>query len=115
MTGTPPTYADLCDAVASCGLPYARVAWDGDDPSSIPPLPHVLLVPDETADVVADASGLCPVTLYTVELYERGSSLAVEASLESALADAGFTYTRRLGDVCPGVVEMAYHLAVLGR
>ena len=109
MTGTPPTYADLCDAVASCGLPYARVAWDGDAPSSIP------LVPDETADVVADASGLCPVTLYTVELYERGSSLAVEASLESALADAGFTYTRRLGDVGSGVVEMAYHLAVLGR
>lgn len=115
MTGSPPTYADLCDAVASCGLPYARVAWDGDDPSSVPALPHVLLVPEETDDVAADGTSLCEVTAYTVELYEHGSSLSTEARLERALIDAGFRFARRFVQVDAGVVEMAYHLSVLGR
>lgn len=108
-------YTDLCRAVASCGLPFARVCWDKDDPDAPPPLPYALLVPGATRDVMAGSRRAAEVTPYTVELYERGSSLDLEARLEAALDAAGLPFERRCVPLDGGVVEMAYEVTVLGR
>lgn len=109
------TYADLCAAVKSCGIPYARVSWNKDDPESIPGAPNVLLVPEDTLDIMADATNYQKATMYRVELYEHGSSLALEEKFEQALTDAGFEYTRHFVQLEDGICELAYYLTVLGR
>ena len=109
MTG----YEGLCDAVSSTGVPFARVCWDRDQ--TPPPLPYALIVPGTTRDVMAGSRRVAEVTPYTVELYERGSSLALEAKVEAALTAAGLPFTRRCVPLSGGVVEMAYEVEVLGR
>lgn len=109
------TYADLCDAVRFCGLPFARVSWNKDDPDSIPGAPNVLLVPEDTEDIMADATNFQEATKYRVELYEHGSSLALEKRFEQALTDAGFEFTRHFVELEDGICEFAYYLTVLGR
>lgn len=121
---TLPTYEDLCAAIASTGVPYYRVSFDPyaeDKPS----LPFVCLVPGNTSDVHAGGTNYVKATDYTVELYERGSSRALETSFEEALEAAGFTYYRSCIPMVDGVeeedaprngaVEMAYEVTVLGR
>lgn len=108
------TYADLCAAVRAAGIPFYRVCRDADDTSPVP-VPFAFIVPGETADVVAGGGNYAKATEYTVELYERGSSLDLESRLEGSLEGAGFTYVRRCVPMDDGVVEMAYELTVLGR
>ncbi|WP_028264375.1 hypothetical protein [Atopobium fossor] len=110
-----PGYRELCRAIKSCGIRYARIAWDTADGSSPPPLPYALLVPNATSDRMAANSNVFAATHYTVELYERGSDMQLESKLEKALSGAGFTYVRRCVPLGGGVVEMTYTLTVVGR
>lgn len=108
------TYADLCAALKSTGIPYYRVCVDADDTAKVP-VPFVFLVPGDTVDVMAGGANYVKATGYTVELYERGSRLDVEQKVEDALEGAGFPYTRRCVPLDDGVVEMAYEVTALGR
>lgn len=102
------TYDQLCAAVASCGLPYARISWDPLDPSDIPALPHVLLVPQKTRNAIAADGVACRITPYDVELYAKGSDIALEESVESALSRAGFSYNRYTVPLGDGIVETVW-------
>lgn len=108
------TYADLCAALKSTGIPYFRVCADADDTTKVP-VPFIFIVPGDTVDVIAGGANYSKATEYTVELYERGSRLDVEQGVEDALEGADFTYVRRCVPLDDGVVEMAYEVTVLGR
>ena len=95
------TYDDLCDVMRACGLPFARISWDPLDPDDIPPLPHVLLMPQRTRNQSASDGISCHITPYNVELYVSGSNMALEGLVQAELEDAGFCanrYTVPLGD-----------------
>lgn len=108
-------YEGLCAAVAEAGLDFAYVAWDVEDPSSVPPLPHALIVPQGSADAYASGESLGRLTAVVVELYERAGDPAPEARLEAALAAAGATYSKHMAYPGAGVAEAAYHTTILGR
>lgn len=102
------TYDDLCSAVASCGIPYARIAFDTDDPDELPELPYVLLMPRGTNNYMANNRIVLHITSYDVELYVDGSSIALEETVESALDAGGFTYQRDTVTLDDNVVELVW-------
>lgn len=102
------TYDDLCAAMAACSLPFARISWDPLDPDDIPPLPHVLLVPQKTRNKNAGDGMSCRITPYDVELYAKGSNIALECQVEEALTAAGFTFDRYTVPLGDGIVETVW-------
>ena len=102
------TYDDLCGAMRACGLPFARISWDPLDPADIPPLPHVLLMPQRTRNAMADDGMACRITPYDVELYANGSSIALDERVEAALEAAGFTFDRYTVPLGDGIVETVW-------
>ncbi len=102
------TYDDLCDAMRSCGLPFARISWEPLDPEDIPPLPNVILMPQKTRNAKACDGISCHITPYDVELYGHGSSIELEDRVQAALEAKGFAadrYTVPLGD---GITETVW-------
>lgn len=108
------TYRDLCAAIASTGLPWARFQFDPDQ-RDLPKVPFILVVPQESGDVMADGSNWSKATYYDIELYERGSTLDTEALVESALDEAGFTYQLRHVSMDDGICEAVWSTWVTGR
>jgi hypothetical protein len=102
------TYDDLCAAVASCGIPYARIAFDKDDPEELPELPYVLMVPRGTRNFMANNRVVSRITSYDVELYARGSSIALEETVDAALSSMGFPYQRSTVPLEDNVVELVW-------
>ena len=108
------SYDDLCSALASCDIPIVRITWDPADEDMLPPLPHAMLVPTETQNIFARNRVVCRITLYDVEVYLRGSDIALESSIESALDAAGFGYDRDTHPLEDGVTMLVWHVTCIG-
>ena len=102
------TYDELCEAIASCKIPYARIAFDTDDPDELQAPPYVLLMPRGTNNFMAGNKIVLHITSYDVELYVDGSSTALEATVEAALDAGGFTYQRDTVTLDDGMVELIW-------
>ena len=83
------TYDELCEAIASCEIPYARIAFDTDDPDELQAPPYVLLMPRGTNNFMAGNKIVLHITSYDVELYVDGSSTALEANVDDRSNDLG--------------------------
>lgn len=109
------TYDQLCAAIASCDIPYARIGFNVDDPEDVPELPHILMVPKGTNNFMAGNRVVSRITTYDVELYAYGSSIALEETVDAALASHGFAYNRNTVPLEDGVTEMVWRgIDVLG-
>lgn len=103
------TYDDLCAAVASCGLEYARLTFAPTDPDDLPSLPYVVLVPQRTNNFFANDRIACAITAYDVNLYTDGSNMELEEQVGEALVAAGFGYQRNALPFGDGIVETCWN------
>lgn len=103
------TYDELCAAIASCGLEYARLTFAPLDPDEIPALPYVVFVPQRTNNVFANDRIACAITSYDVNLYTEGSNMALEEQVGAALVSAGFGYQRGAIPFGDGIVETTWN------
>ncbi len=106
-----PTYDDLCAAIESLDLPYARVQFDTRDPDNLPNVPFVVLMPTTTNHQQAGDAIAYHVWPYNVELYTDGSNMALEGAVQSALEAAGFVPRRYTLGLDDNVVETVYSVA----
>ena len=102
------TYEDLCAAVTECGLPFARIQFDPDDPDGIPDPPFVLLIPRRTLNRMGSNRMAAKFDAYDVELYTHLSDLALERRLQQALEARGFCFQRDHASLSGAIAETVW-------
>ena len=104
------TYDDLCAAVESCGLPFARIQFDPYDPDGIPDAPFCILMPLTTRNRMGSNAVVAHFYPYDVELYTDGSDMELEKRVQSALEGAGFAWQRSTVTLEDGIVQTTWSL-----
>lgn len=102
------TYDDLCAAVEACGLPFARIQFDPDDPEGIPEPPFAILMPRPTRNKMGSNRVVMRFDQYDVELYTLGSDMGLEDRLDASLAAHGFACQRSHITPGEGVAEAVW-------
>lgn len=85
------TYRELNNFIASFGLPYAYNEFPDNTPQE-PPFVCFLL--DSSSDFLADNSNFVKLRPLTIELYTDIKDFALENTIEAALTQGGFVYSR---------------------
>ena len=85
------TYRELNNFIASFGLPYAYNEFPDDTPQE-PPFICFLL--DSSSDFLADNTNFVKLRPLTIELYTDNKDFTLESTIEAALTQGGFVYSR---------------------
>ncbi len=85
------TYRELNNFIASFGLPYAYNEFPNDTPQE-PPFICFLL--DSSSDFLADNTNFVKLRPLTIELYTDIKDFTLESTIEAALTQGGFVYSR---------------------
>ena len=85
------TYRELNNFIASFGLPYAYNEFPDDTPQE-PPFICFLL--DSSSDFLADNTNFVKLRPLTIELYTDIKDFTLESTIEAALTQGGFVYSR---------------------
>ena len=85
------TYKELNTFIASLGLPYAYNQFPDDTPQEPP---FICFLFDSSDDFIADDTNYAKIRPLTIELYTSEKDFALEDTIESALSDGGFVYSR---------------------
>lgn len=85
------TYRELNNFIASFGLPYAYNEFP-DDTHQEPPFICFLL--DSSSDFLADNTNFVKLRPLTIELYTDIKDFTLESTIEAALTQGGFVYSR---------------------
>lgn len=85
------TYRELNNFIASLGLPYAYNEFPDDTPQE-PPFICFLL--DSSSDFLADNTNFVKLRPLTIELYTDIKDFTLESTIEAALTQGGFVYSR---------------------
>ena len=95
------TYEDLCAAVTECGLPFARMQFDPDDPDGIPDPPFVLLIPRRTLNRMGSNRMAAKFDAYDVELYTH-------KKMKTNPEARGFCFQRDHASPSDGIAETVW-------
>ena len=85
------TYRELNNFIASLGLPYAYNEFPDDTPQE-PPFICFLL--ESSSDFLADNTNFVKLRPLTIELYTDIKDFTLESTIEAALTQGGFVYSR---------------------
>lgn len=81
----------VVEAVESCGVPCAFVAWPE---RGAPSLPWAVFLPERDRALMADGKRWCGATRWRLELYQEQSDAELEDSLGDAIQEAFGPWTR---------------------
>lgn len=85
------TYKELNTFIAGLGLPYAYNEFPDDTPQ-VPPF--ICFLFDSSNDFIADDTNYAKIRPLTIELYTAEKDFELEDTIEEALSNGGFVYTR---------------------
>lgn len=85
------TYKELNTFIAGLGLPYAYNEFPDDTPQEPP---FICFLFDSSNDFAADNTNYAKIRPLTIELYTAEKDFELEDTIEAALNDGGFVYSR---------------------
>ena len=101
---------DLYDMLVDLGYPVAYRQF-----KTTTPLPYIVYYFDGDDDLHADDTNHVPLSNVEVELYTEAKDEATEASLEVALADNGFVWTKEETYIDEEhMLQVSYSIQLLG-
>lgn len=107
-----PTYDDLCDVCEELSVPFARIEFDPLDSDGIPEPPFFVLMPQYGGSYTASNAVVADIRPYDLELYTRGSDMALEASVRAKLKEHGFTYQPSSVPIGDHIIKSTWSLFV---
>lgn len=85
------TYKELNLFIAGLGLPYAYNQFPDDTPQEPP---FICFLFDSSNDFIADDTNYAKIRPLTIELYTSEKDFSLEETIETALSNGGFVYSR---------------------